>query len=1217
VIFDVLNAISSRRTPPIFSGRALKSFFEFRLTGSAKVRLSRTSLRFSAVALTVVIALAARSSAQTAGTISGHVSDSTGAAVAGATISLTNVETRSERSTVTTTSGDYTFTEIPVGVYKLRASHTGFKTISSNAVQVQVQQSIRLDFPFEVGAVTESVEVQASGALLQAENATLGTVVENAAVNELPLNGRNYLSLVALASNANTLSPNAGQAGARLGGERASQSISVGGNRIMFDYFTLDGVNNTDPDFNTYVGLPSVDGIEEFKVQTGVYSAEFGHEASQVNVVSKAGTNVYHGSLFEFIRNNYVDADPYFFPYNLAPLKVFPFKWNDYGFELDGPIRIPKLLDARDKLFFMVDDEWRQVRSIGQGQAVVPTAALASGDFSGYTYQNSTGMHPVTIYDPATGDANGLGKQQFPDNKIPAARISPVSTALLKYLGTAPAAPTYACSGSSCSVNNNYSYTTSSPQDRQSLTVRGDFTQSQKLQYAFRYSSGDESLLSTGLLGAGSKIITNYYQYMGSNTWTATPHTVNEARFGYTRFYNSLGLLSAFTHNVVDEVKIPGLSGGTASTWGIPDVSFGNATGNSLKQIWSGFGDRGGDGPYVVTDPSWQIVDNVSWVKGKHSLRLGYEFNRQTFNQLGNQFSRGQFSSQPIATAFNSGTGSSPLSGGDALADFLLGSLYQSTAAVAVAKANYVRNVQTAFVDDTYKIMPKLSIDAGLRYELTPPWNDTFGNNFTVAIPVLPAQHAISTTYSQDQWPHYVRQGNCTPDHVYDGLAIRWTASTLGNGPPPVCSNGTLPNGPLMNTQYNNFAPRLGISFSPNATTVIRLGYGIFYSQDIGNAYFDMARNIAGRVTSTNANGVAPYGASTLTWDNATPGAGGGAIANLPSTTVAFVLAPSHKTTYAEQYLLNIQKQFGQNWSFEAGYQGAQSRHLYGFRNINIATPAGYVPDGTGTSVKFRTPFANMGGIQYVHDEGTGNYNGFSVKATRRFSRGFNLISSYTFAKSLDDTSGVRVQGNDILFPQDNRCLSCDYGPSAFDVKHRVVVSTLYELPIGPGRLIQAHNRALVALVGGWQLGGIFTHQTGAIATPQDGTDRSGIQGAGGNYDRPDATGTSPYLHGDAKTLNDWVNPAAYRLAPVGFFGNTSRGSYTGPGFTNLDAALHKVVQMPYNEKHQLSIRFEAFNALNHPNWNTPNMTITSPTFGRISGTGAMRQLQLAAKYQF
>ena len=213
-------------------------------------------------------------------------------------------------------------------------------------MEVQVQQSVRLDFTLQVGAVTQTIKVTASAALLQAENSTLGTVIENAAVNELPLNGRNYLSLVALTSNANTLAPASGQASARMGTERATQSISVGGQRIMWDYYTLDGVNNTDPDFVTYVALPSLDGIQEFKVQTGVYSAEFGHEATQVNVVSKSGTNTYHGAMYDFIRNNTADANPYWFPYNATPLTVYPFKWNDYGFELDGAIRIPKLTTA-------------------------------------------------------------------------------------------------------------------------------------------------------------------------------------------------------------------------------------------------------------------------------------------------------------------------------------------------------------------------------------------------------------------------------------------------------------------------------------------------------------------------------------------------------------------------------------------------------------------------------------------------------------------------------------------------------------------------------------------------------------------------------------------------------------------------------------------------------------------------------------------------------
>lgn len=1149
---------------------------------------------------------------QTAGSVAGHLVDPLGAKLADTEVILTDVDTNTFRATQSTSAGDYTFTEVPPGTYMLQAKHVGFKAVQSEAFAVQVQQSVRLDLRLEVGAVTESVTVTASGALLQSDNASLGTVVENAEINELPLNGRNYLSLVALASNVNTLSPASGQAGSRLGGERASQSIAVGGQRIMFNYFTLDGVNNTDPDFNTYVGLPSIDGIQEFKVQTGVYSAEFGHEASQVNVLTKSGTNSYHGTAYDFIRNDVADAKPYYFFYNIAPPKTSPYKWNDFGFELDGPIRIPKIFNGKDKLFFMVDDEWRHIRQTNQANAVVPSPAIAAGNFQGFTAADGTS---VVLYDPATADAQGFGKTPFPNNIIPASRVSPISTALLKYLGTSTGA--FYSGGK---VVNNYAYSTTTPQDRQSLTVRGDYNQSAKLQWSFRYSAGNEKLISTGLLGAGSKTITNYYQYLGSNTWTVSPRLVNEARFGYTNFYNSTGLLSAFTTDVVTPLGIPGLSGGVPSTWGIPAVSFGSgASSGTTKSIWSSFGDLGGDGPYVVTDPMWQIVDNVSLIRGRHSLRLGFEYNRQTFNQLGNQFSRGQFSSQPLATALSTkAVGSTPaaLSGGDSMADFLLGHLYSSTVAVAVANANYVRNVESAYVDDTYKLSPTVTISAGLRYELTPPWNDTFGNNFNLAIPAMPTQYATSTSIPANLWPYYVRQGSCTADHVYDGINVRWTASTVGNGPAPVCSNGLLPNGPLLKTQYKNLAPRLGFSFTPNSNLVIRAGYGLFYSQDIGNAYFDMARNIAGRVSATNLDSTAPYPNSTLTWANAAPG-GTGAVSNLPANTTAFTNAVSHKTTSTQQFLLNVQQQVGKFWSFEVGYQGAVNRHLYGFKNINVATPPGYVPNGAGTSVASRTPFANVGGVQYVHDEGTGNYHAASVKANRRFSKGFSVIASYTFSKSLDDTSGLRNQGNDQLFPQDNRCLACEYGPSAFDVRNRFVGSALYELPIGVGKLVPVNNRFLNAVIGGWQVGGVFTHQTGAIGTPLVGADNSQISAAGGNFDRPNPTGVSPYLSGSARTVDTWINRAAFTKAPVGFFGTVSRGSYTGPALTNLDVSLHKVLLMPYNEKHQLSIRFEAFNVLNHPNWGAPNLNFSSSTFGRISSAGTLRQLQLAAKYQF
>lgn len=296
-------------------------------------------------------------SGQTFGEITGHISHPSGAAVPAARIFLTNAATNAVRTGVSTDSDDYTFPAVAPGLYNIRVEQAAFKTASSSNVQVQVQQALRLDFTLEVGQVSESIEVSASAQMLQAENVSLGTVIENKGVTELPLNGRNYLGLVALAANANTLSSGSGQASGRQGGDRAAQSISAGGNRIMFDYFTLDGATNTDPDFSTYVVLPSIDAIQEFKVQTGIYPAEFGHQSTQINVLTKSGGNAYHGALFEFVRNDVFDAVGYSFTSN-HPAKS-PFKWNDYGFELDGPVRIPKLLDGRNRLFFMANDEWK------------------------------------------------------------------------------------------------------------------------------------------------------------------------------------------------------------------------------------------------------------------------------------------------------------------------------------------------------------------------------------------------------------------------------------------------------------------------------------------------------------------------------------------------------------------------------------------------------------------------------------------------------------------------------------------------------------------------------------------------------------------------------------------------------------------------------------------------------------------------------------------
>lgn len=1106
--------------------------------------------------------------AQTFGEVTGHISDATGAAIPAAKIFLTNIATNAVRETVSTESGDYMFAAVAPGVYKIRVEQPSFKITGSSNVQVQVQQTVRLDFTLEVGQVSESVEVSASAQMLQTENLSLGTVIENKGVTELPLNGRNYLGLVALAANANTLSASSGQAGGRQGGDRAAQSISAGGNRIMFDYFTLDGVSNTDPDFSTYVVLPSIDAIQEFKVQTGIYPAEFGHQSTQINVVTKSGGNAYHGALFEFVRNDKFDAVPYAFT-SVHPIKS-PFKWNDYGFEIDGPVRIPKLFDLRDRLFFMVNDEWKAQRQNSQATYSVPTAAMFGGDFSALG---------TTIYDPDTAAANGGTKLPFSGNQIPASRIDPISKKFLNY---------YVHSNLP-GLSNNYTQMNSSPNNRDGFTLRMDFVESAKSQWSGRYSWGDENQSSTGISITGSKILTNYEQYLGTNTRSITPTLLNEARFGYTRLSNSLGTRSAYDVDSVSALGVPNLQPGAPVSWGVPFASF---AGDGFAAI----GDTQ-DGPYFIDDNTLQLVDNVAWTHGKHAFRFGFEYNRHNFNQIGNQFSRGQFAFQPNATQ------SSAKTGGDAFAEFLLGDVWQSTVAVALATAKFQRNAEAAFFDDTWKLNRNLTLTLGLRYELTPPWTDTLNNLFTVAVP-----HIYAVPNAPDT-PYMVRQGNCSdPYSAAPPLAIRWTTVSAK------CNNGLLPN-QLMNTSYRDFAPRVGIAFSPGSQTVVRAGWGVFYNQEIGNAYFDLARNIGGRVTLTSNTGI-----PSLFYSNSIPG-GSGAIANVPSP-YAYAMEPKHHTSYSMQYLLNIQRQLTPNWALEAGYLGGQSRHLQGFQDVNQSIP------GTVGNAVSRAPYPGFNNIQYVHDGGVGNYNSLSIKATRRFHQGLSIIGSYTWAKSIDTTSGIRNQGFDTLYPQNSYCLACERGLSAFDTRHRMVTSVLYDLPVGEGKALGISNPVANTIIGGWQLGGILTLQSGMPGNLGIGGVDNASTAAGG-YDRPNATGISPYVS-DPRPSRYW-SLDAFTEAPPGQFGNVGRNAILGPGIIGFDAEVHKQFKMPYKEGHALQFRFEAFNVMNHPNWGMPNLNILAgaarpglpstaahQNFGVITSTaGSMRQLQLGLKYSF
>src|SRR5712692_7100041 len=398
---------------------------------------------------------------QTFGSIDGETRDSTGAVVAGVTVSATNNGTNAVRSAVTNDAGVYSFPSLAPGTYTLRAEKPGFRAVVRNQVELQVQQAARVDFELQVGQVSESIEVRSDAPMLSTDDATVGTVIENKRIVELPLNGRNYLQLVSLAPNVSTGFSGQGQATARQGGIRAGQTISVGGQRINFNHYTLDGVENTDPNFNTFVVLPSIDALQEFKVQTGVYPAEFGREATQINVLTKSGTNQYHGALFEFFRNDKLDATQYAFS-ALRPSKD-PFKWNQYGFTLGGPIWLPKVFNGKDKLFFMANYESYRKRGSTNALYSLASPQIQSGDFSSVAR---------TIYDPTShvlgADGKTITATPFAGNILPRSRISPVSKQFLEFYHT-PTLPG--------SVNN-FVEALTRPENRDQFVLRMDYVES-------------------------------------------------------------------------------------------------------------------------------------------------------------------------------------------------------------------------------------------------------------------------------------------------------------------------------------------------------------------------------------------------------------------------------------------------------------------------------------------------------------------------------------------------------------------------------------------------------------------------------------------------------------------------------------------------------------------------------------------------------------------
>jgi hypothetical protein len=648
---------------------------------------------------------------------------------------------------------------------------------------------------------------------------------------------------------------------------------------------------------------------------------------------------------------------------------------------------------------------------------------------------------------------------------------------------------------------------------------------------------------------------------------------------------------------VDSEIGVP-VSVTDKNSWGIPNIqlinnltSFGNPTSS----------------PFQINDKVIQAVDNFSWTIGRHSLRMGGEYRYDKFPQLGNEFPRGQFF---FNGQFTNSISATAQTGGYSGADFLMGYIQNSIIAVALASADFRNSEWAAYVDDTWKITPKLTISAGLRWEVAQPMIDASGNE--VGVQLNSTLASIPNVPDLSLHPVYVRAGN---GDFYQGLNFRYQAywaaqgvSVPGSPPLQVARDGRM--GPrLINTNYKNFAPRIGIAWSPTNKWSIRTGFGLFYSQESKNSIFDLNRGLGGRtgqVTQTT------YGQPTITYQNFIN------TSALPVTIpVGLTWGADHilPTTYNMQYLLNVQRMLGSSTTLEVGYNGSESRHLAAL--LNAAAP---IP-GTAAVVS-RLPYPEFGaaGIQFLKADGVGNYNGIGTKLSQRFGKNLTSLIAYTYSRSLDDSSAIRGPNNDFV-PPNARCRSCDYGPSDFNIPHRFVASVLYTLPFGKGQQFLNRGGIVNQLVGGWELSTITTAQSGA-ATETASWDSAGVSFSPSGERLNCISGVNPVLPN--ANQNGWYNPAAFSNPVAGTFGNCGRDNLRGPKQVNIDFSAIK--HFPITERQSLQFRLEMFNAINHVELGTPgsvswggSSNVAPPSnFGVLTSTAAsMRQIQLALKYDF
>jgi outer membrane receptor protein involved in Fe transport len=1107
--------------------------------------------------------------------LTGRIADQSDAAVAGANVRVTNLDTGIARRVETNSEGFFTAPFLQPGNYRVTVEANGFKTVTREPLQLTLDQVARTDFTLEPGAVTETVQITTDAPLMQTDSATLGTAITGRLVQDLPLNGRNYVQLVQLVPGVSPGPPNGLATGTRPDDRRLNSSFSVNGQDPIVNNNMIDGMDNNERVIGTIGVRPSIDAIQEFKVQTNLYNAEIGRTSGGVvNILTKSGTNNFHGSLFEFLRNDMFDANGNYNFTGGAQLPKQKYRQNQFGGSLGGPI-------IKDRTFFFGDYEGLKIRQGIPITAVVPTAKQRVGDFSenctvGFNAQGicANAAQQLSFVNPIGGAPAGPVPFNRLDQGVYADLRDPLGLRLaaLYPLPTGPGINT-----------TNYASSPVRPQDASTFDARIDHRFGADWNFFGRYSFNDVTTIQpTGFPTVDGINPGGVFSFAGPNetraqnlqlnlVHTLRPNLLLELKAGYLRTAiqsktvndgensaNDLG----FPCNAVSCVNV-----GDIQTFGLPRI------------VIQGFQDLGDAWfvPLLNFNNTYQYTGALTWTHGAHNIKFGAALIRRQYSQVQSSTARGAFT-------FNASTSNAPAPLSFGFANFVLGAPVNVGRATTLYTPGYRAWETSYYAQDDWRVNGWLTLNLGLRYDIFMPKTE-----------------------------QYNRLSNFDPATARVLIAGENSDAAVG-----------------VTTDYGAIAPRFGFAATLGRGMVLRGGVGWSYFPGdyasnglLKSPPFTSALTCGSSTTGSMTNTGCPVGTGTLSQGvprplepDGFPRANGTLdLTSIPPSSFA-AIELNFQTSHNLQFNLMLEKQFGDN-VVSVAYVGTKGYDLpIAIGDLNRALPS-------GTSTPNPRPFAAIApgvtSIGYLASHGNASYNALQVNFNRRFSRGLSVTSGYTWAHGIDDITGLGTStggyGN-LIGPNLSQAIAnikkYDRATSDFNIKLRWSFGANYELPWGKNLKGVAEQA-----FGGWQVNGSAMWQTGLPFTVTDQQAVSGI--IGGGAERPNR------LRDDIRVSNptvgvagQFLDPAAFALPAPFTLGNATRNVGYGPNQSVVNLSLFKIFKL--TEVFNLQFRTEVFNLSNHPVFGNPNTSFGNANFGKITttaGTYTPRQVQFALKLLF